>query len=56
MMTLTRAAGVLIAALSICGCATTNNPPASGSAKAPACVQSTGSRLPAGNCPSTGRT
>jgi hypothetical protein len=61
MMTRTRAAGVLIAALSIFGCATTNNPPAnnppaSGSAKAPPCAQNTGSRLPAGNCSSTGRT
>jgi hypothetical protein len=56
MMTRMRAAGALIATLSICGCATTNNPPANGSAKATPCVQNTGSRLPSGNCPSQGRT
>jgi hypothetical protein len=55
MTTHTRAAGVLIATLSIYGCATTNNnPPANSSAKAP-CAENTGSRLPAGNCSSTGR-
>jgi len=55
MMNRTRAAGVLLATLLICGCATANNPPANGSAKATPCMQNTGSRLPAGNCPS-GRT
>jgi|HubBroStandDraft_1064217.scaffolds.fasta_scaffold09618_1 hypothetical protein len=57
MMNRTGAAGVLLATLVICGCATTNtnNPPANGSAKATPCMQNTGSRLPAGNCPS-GRT
>jgi hypothetical protein len=56
-MNRTGAAGVLLATLVICGCATTNtnNPPANGSAKATPCMQNTGSRLPAGNCPS-GRT
>jgi hypothetical protein len=56
MMTRTLAAGVLIATLSICGCATTttNNPPANGPAKVP-CAENTGSHLPAGNCSSTGR-
>jgi hypothetical protein len=54
MMTRTCAAGVLIATLLICGCATTNNPPTNGSAKAP-CMENAGSRLPAGNCSSTGR-
>lgn len=53
-MTRTLAAGLIIATLSICGCATTSNPPANGSAKAP-CVENTGSHLPAGNCSSTGR-
>lgn len=56
MMIRTCAAAVLITTLSICGCATTNtNPPANGSAKAPTCMQNTGSRLPSGNC-SAGRT
>lgn len=55
MMNRTRAAGVLIATLWFSGCATTNNPPANGSTKAP-CMENTGSRLPPGNCSSTGRT
>jgi hypothetical protein len=57
MITRTLAAGVLIATLSICGCASTNStnsPPANGSAKVP-CAENTGSHLPAGNCSSTGR-
>jgi hypothetical protein len=57
MMTHTRAAGMLIATLLICGCATTNNtnPPANGSAAKAPCAENTGSHLPAGNCSSTGR-
>jgi hypothetical protein len=55
MMNRTRAAGVLLATLLICGCVTTNNPPANGSTKAPPCMQNTDSRLPTGNC-SSGRT
>jgi hypothetical protein len=55
MMNRTRAAGALIAILSICGCATTNSQPATGSAKAP-CAENTGSRLQAGNCSSIAHT
>jgi hypothetical protein len=47
----TRTCAVLLAALSICGCATPNSPPPK-TAGAPAgptgCLTSTGSRIPAG--------
>jgi hypothetical protein len=44
----TRTCAALLAALSICGCATTNSPITAGGAAAPAtCLTSTGSRIPA---------
>jgi hypothetical protein len=55
----TRTCAVLLAALSICGCATTNSPNTAGGPLGPStCLTSTGSRIPAGpdtNCVATGR-
>jgi hypothetical protein len=56
----TRTCAALLAALSICGCATTNSPnTAGGAARPPTCLTSTGSRIPAGPdneyCTATGR-
>jgi hypothetical protein len=53
------AAGALLAAFSICGCASTNNPPPSTAARPSTCLTSTGSRIPAGpgtSCTAWGRT
>ncbi|MGA2399997.1 MAG: hypothetical protein ABSG30_18330 [Steroidobacteraceae bacterium] len=57
MMTRTCATGALLAALSICGCATTNSPPKNTAAVSPTCLTSTGSRIPPGpnNCSAWGR-
>lgn len=58
MITRTCAAGALLAALSICGCATTNNPPPTTAAQPFTCLTSTGSRIPAGpdtTCSAWGR-
>lgn len=60
MMTRTCAAGALLCALSICGCATTNgtnSPPKNTAAVSPTCLTSTGSRIPAGanDCSAFGR-
>jgi hypothetical protein len=58
MITRTSAAGALLAALSLCGCATPNSPPpktAGGPSAPPPCLNSTGSRIP-GNCTAWGRT
>lgn len=57
MSTLTCAAGALLAALSICGCATTNNPPPK-TANQLGCLTATGSRIPPGpdgHCTAIGR-
>jgi hypothetical protein len=48
MITRTCAAGALLAALSMYGCATTNTPPPAAAARNSACLTSTGSRIPAG--------
>jgi hypothetical protein len=47
MITRTCAAGALLAALSIYGCATTNTPPPTAAARPSTCLTSTGSRIPA---------
>ncbi len=54
----TFAGGALLAALSICGCATTNTPPKNTAAVPPSCLTSTGSRITAGpdSCSAWGRT
>jgi len=57
----TRTCAALLAALSICGCATPNNPPpntAGAPVRSSTCLTSTGSNIPAGpdrNCVATGR-
>jgi hypothetical protein len=54
----TRTCAALLAALSICGCATTNTPNTAGVPARPStCLTSTGSRIPAGPdaCTATGR-
>jgi hypothetical protein len=62
MISRTGAAGALLAALSICGCATPNNPPthaAAGPSASSTCLTSTGSRIPPGpdtHCTARGRT
>ena len=60
MITRTCAAGALLAALSLCGCATPNSPPAkvAGGPSVPSsCLTSTGSRIPptSGDCTAWGR-
>jgi hypothetical protein len=56
---MTRICAALLAALSICGCATTNSPKTAGGPAGPStCLTSTGSRIPAGsdtNCTAWGR-
>jgi hypothetical protein len=55
MTTRTCAAGILLAALALCGCATTNNPPAK-TARAPSpCLRPTASRIPDADCAASGR-
>jgi hypothetical protein len=59
MITRTCAAGALLAALSMYGCATTNTPPPTAAARPSTCLSSTGSRIPAGPgtpCTGFGRT
>ena len=59
MITRTCAAGALLAALSMYGCATTNAPPQTAAARSSACLTSTGSRIPASPgtpCTAYGRT
>jgi hypothetical protein len=54
----TRTYAALLAALSICGCATTNGPDTAGGPSGPStCLTSTGSRIPAGDtrCTAWGR-
>jgi hypothetical protein len=59
MITRTCAAGALLAALSICGCATTSSPPPpTAGGPSSTCLTSTGSRIPPGpgaNCTAWGR-
>ena len=58
MIIRTCAAGALLAALSLSGCATPNSPPpktAGGPSAPPPCLNSTGSRIP-GDCTAWGRT
>jgi hypothetical protein len=47
MITRTCTAGALLAALSICGCATPNSRPPTAAARPSTCLTSTGSRIPA---------
>jgi hypothetical protein len=59
MITRTCAAGALLGALSICGCATTNKPPPTTAGAVPStCLTATGSRIPPGSdfkCTAWGR-
>jgi hypothetical protein len=58
MITRTCAAGALLAALAIYGCATTHSPPPTAAARPSTCLTATGSRIPASSgtsCTAYGR-
>jgi hypothetical protein len=55
MTTRTCAAGTLLATLALCGCATTNNPPAKMAQTPSPCLKSTASRIPDPDCAVSGR-